>query len=173
MHEAEEQLACNVIRKVPDHFDVALGEKNPRVTIDRIAMAKFESRIVKFFAQKIRQSRIFLQRQQTRTALEDLAGDRAKPRPNLQNKIVRNNLGLLDNPTRQVLIVQEILSQFFRRSHAGAVERCANLRKIHSLISRKAGKRACCSQKAVNKMWRGPRVCTQVIHRLESTPPMS
>jgi hypothetical protein len=35
------------------------------------------------------------------------------------------------------LIVQEILSQLFRRSHAGVVERCANLRKIHPPISQK------------------------------------
>jgi len=47
--------------------------------------------------------------------------------PNFQDKIVPTDLGLLDNPARQVLIVQEILSQFFRRSHARVVERYANL----------------------------------------------
>src|SRR5213079_991763 len=123
--------------------------------IERIAVVQFESRVAEFFAQKIRQPRIFLQRQQTRATLQNLAGEGAKPRPNFQDKIVRTDLGLLDNPARQVLVVQEILSQFFRRSHASVVERYANLRKIHPLISRKAGKRACCSQKAVNKMWSG------------------
>ena len=90
-------------------------------------MVQFESRVAEFFAQKIRQPRIFLQRQQTRAALQNLAGEGAKPRPNFQDKIVPTDLGLLDNPARQVLVVQEILSQFFRRSHAGVVERYANL----------------------------------------------
>jgi hypothetical protein len=90
-------------------------------------VVQFESRVAKFFAQKIRQPRIFLQRQQTRAALQNLAGEGAEPRPYFQNKIVPTDLGLLDNPARQVLIVQEILSQFFRRSHAGVVERYANL----------------------------------------------
>jgi hypothetical protein len=76
-------------------------------------VVRFESRIAKFFAQKIRQPHIFLQRQQTRAALQNLAGEGAKSRPNFQDKIVPSDLGLLDNPARQVLIVQEILSQFF------------------------------------------------------------
>ena len=62
-------MARNVIGKVSDHFHVALREKNSRVEMKRIAMAKFESRVAKFFAQKIGQPRIFLQRQQTRAAL--------------------------------------------------------------------------------------------------------
>src|SRR5205807_2933610 len=131
------QLARNVIRKVPNHFHVAFREKNSRVEIKRVAMANLESRLAKFFAQKISQPRILLQRQQTRAALQDLAGKGAEPRSNFENKIVRANLRLLDYPTCQVLIVQEVLPQSFRWSQAGVVERCANLRKVHWRISQK------------------------------------
>src|SRR5205814_7036117 len=127
VHEVTVQLTRNVIRKVPNQLLVAFVDYHPPVEIERIAVVQFESRVAEFLAQKICQPRIFLQRQQTRAALQNLAGEGAKPRPNFQDKIVPADLGLLDNPARQVLVVQEILSQFFRRSHAGVVERYANL----------------------------------------------
>ena len=52
-------------------------------------MVQFESRVAKFFAQKIRQPRIFLQRQQTRAALQNLAGEGAKPGPISRTKSSR------------------------------------------------------------------------------------
>ena len=90
-------------------------------------MVNLAFRIGKFFAQKIDEPCILLQREQRGAALRDLTAECAEPWPNFQNKIFSANLSLLDDPAREVLIVQKILPEFLCRTYAGLSECCSNL----------------------------------------------
>jgi len=90
-------------------------------------MANLAFRIQKFFAQEIDEPRIFFQREQTRAAPQNLTAECAKAWSNFQNKIFSADLSLLDDPAREVLIVQKILPEFFCRTYAGLSECYSNL----------------------------------------------
>ncbi len=103
-------------------------------------MLKIESWISKFFAQEIHEPRVLFQREQTRAAFQNLFRQRTEPGSNFQNKIIRLDLSLIDDPARQILIVQKILAERFDRSHASLVERGAGLRKVHPRIGQESWK---------------------------------
>jgi hypothetical protein len=62
-----------------------------------------------------------------RAASQDFTAQCAKARANFQNKILSADLSLVDDPAREVLIVQEILPELFCWTYTSLSECCSNL----------------------------------------------
>ena len=94
-------------------------------------MNDLEAAIGQAGAQKIRQSAILFDRQNSCAGGEQGLGDCAETRPDFHHKIRRGNPSLLHHPARQILIVQEILPERFHRHNANLAQGISNFRKLH------------------------------------------
>ena len=60
-----------------------------------------------------------------RAFFKNKLGQRAQAGPDLEDIILRSDLRLIDNPARQVLVVQKVLTERFGRRDADLFERRA------------------------------------------------
>ena len=101
-------------------------------------MANLETRVAKFLSQEFDQTNIFLDRDHTRVTRQNFFGQCTQPRTNFQNKVIRLDLSLCDDPTREVSVVQKILAKCFDRPHARLFQGRPDLRKVHPSPGRRS-----------------------------------
>src|SRR5205807_9043346 len=94
-------------------------------------MQNFQLSISEFFAQKFSQARVLLDSENARAFRERKLGERSKSRPVFDDVIFVRQIGLLDDPARQVLIVKKSLTETSDRGNADISKRCAVLGKPH------------------------------------------
>src|SRR5436305_11579320 len=94
-------------------------------------MANLKLCIAKFSTQEFDQTNIFLDREDTRATQQNLFGQSTQAGTNLENKIIRLDFSLSDDPTRKVPVVQKILAKCLDRSHARFFQGRSELRRVH------------------------------------------
>jgi len=104
-------------------------------------MQNFQLSIPEFFAQKFSQAPILLDGENARAFRERRLGERSKSRPDFEDVIFVRQLGLLDDPTRQVLIVKKSLAETSDRRNADVPKRCADLGEPHVVIDNPCDRR--------------------------------
>ena len=78
-------------------------------------MAHFEPVTGKMRAQEFDQSRVLFNRKHSRATLQQETGQRAKARSDFNNVILSRGLDLIYDPTAEIAVVKEILSEAFHR----------------------------------------------------------
>src|SRR6266478_835045 len=86
------------------------------------------------FAQEISETCVFFDREDTCTSLKRQLRQSAQSRPDLHHVIIRGYLSLIDNPSGQILIVQEILPESLDRRNVYLVKRRSYLGELHTGI---------------------------------------
>ena len=94
-------------------------------------MQNFQLSIPEFLAQKFSQAPIFLDGKNARAFRKRRLGERSKSRPDFDYLIFVRQIGLLDDPARQVLIVKKSLAETSDRGNADISKRCADLGEPH------------------------------------------
>src|SRR2546423_8554482 len=100
--EFQQELARDVVGKIPEQLHSRLGEERSQIEIEGITMNDFEVCSSKSLPQEFHQALIFFDSEHARTGFEDELCKRPESRPNFDDVIVRRKVGLLNNPTRQV-----------------------------------------------------------------------
>src|SRR6476646_2866481 len=100
-----------------------MREQNVWIEFQRINVDDFKSVIPEARTQKLCKSRILFDRQNMRSFFHKKPRQRAQTGPDLDDIIFRSDLRLIDDPARQVLIVQEILAKSFGRRDADSFQR--------------------------------------------------
>ena len=75
------------------------------------------------FAQEIREARVFLDCENLCAFLKRQLGESAQARSNFYDIIVRNDLRLIDDPARKILVVQKILPESLDRRNPDSRKR--------------------------------------------------
>src|SRR4029078_6070725 len=118
----------NIIRQITNQFHTAMREKNAWIKLQRIGMNDFKPLICETRTQKLCKSRILFNRENMRAFFQNKSGQRAQAGPELDHIIFRSDLRLIDNPTREILIVQKILAERLDRGYANFLKCRSNVR---------------------------------------------
>jgi len=125
LEEFQEQRTGNVVRQIANQLHAAMREKNAGIELQRVSVDDFESLLPEARMQKLCKSRIPFDRENVRAFFKNKLGQRAQAGPDLEDIILRSDLRLIDNPARQVLVVQKVLTERFGRRDADLFERRA------------------------------------------------
>ena len=164
----KQELAGNIVGEVSDELYPRLGEQAPHVKIQRVSVDDFQPVGLETSSQKIRQPRVFLDRQNLRAGGEGKLRQRAQSRPDFDDVIFRREFRPGDDPLREIPVVEEILAKRFDRRDPDLAQGRIDLGKLHRFASaeREPRKAVAYSQNRVNKT-RRKRV---LIHNLFNRP---
>jgi len=94
-------------------------------------MHNFQSAILKFVAQKFYEPFVFLDCEDARAFRKHKFGQRAEPRPNLDDEVFRTDLCLVDDSSREIPIVQKVLAEAFDWRDADFPQSCGYFGQLH------------------------------------------
>ena len=103
-----------------------MREKNAWIKLQRISVDDFKSFIREARTQELCKSRILFDCENMRAFFQNKSGQCAQARPDLDHIIFRSDLRLIDNPTREILIVQKILAERLDGGYANFLKCRAN-----------------------------------------------
>src|SRR5262249_5904928 len=109
-----------------------MGEKNAWIELQRISVDDFKSLIPESRTQKLCKSCVLFDRQNMRAFFQKKPGQRAQAGPDFDHIVFRSDLGLIDDPASEILIVEKILTALLNRRHADFLKRLTYFRKLHS-----------------------------------------
>src|SRR5581483_8660642 len=128
----EKDRARNVIRQIAEQLHRCTRKQFAHVKLQRVAVQNLDAVVLESIAQKCRKPPIFFNQRCGFAQRQRELRQRAKSRTELHEMILRREFELLDNPPREVLIVQEILPESFAWPHVQFGEMTPDLGKIHA-----------------------------------------
>ena len=114
--EGEEDLAGDIVGEIAQDFDGPAREELAHVVFASVSMDDVQ--IGEALAQEIREAAVLFDDQTMRRAGEGKFGERAQSWSQFHPGIIRPDVELGDDPVGEVLIMEEILPEAFRRLHA-------------------------------------------------------
>ena len=82
-------------------------------------------------AQELREASIFFERENMCARVENKLRQRSQPRPNFHDVVLRSQVRFVHNPTRKVLVMQEILAERFHGRNPNLPKGGVDLRELH------------------------------------------
>src|SRR5438067_2326952 len=102
--------------------------QDSRVEVERIAVHDFQVLIRKSVAQKLDEAFVFLDCEYAHAFRKRQFSQRSQTGTDLNDVIVWGQIRLVDNPAREVVVVQKILSEGLHWRNADLTQECGNFR---------------------------------------------
>ncbi len=127
--ELQKELARRVVWEIPQDAHRAAAEESARVVAEGVAMNDLGP--WKLRAQEPGEAAILFQQSGRSASREGELGERAEPGADLDEVIAGLEIELRDDPLREILVVEKILPQAFRRLDGELGESVSDRGKLH------------------------------------------
>ena len=124
-------MAGDVVGQVPDEFYSRLREQPAHIELEGVTVNDFQRRARESFPHKFHEPSVLFDREHARARIENEFGESTEARADFDDVIVWRQIGFLDDPAREVTIVQKILPESFYRRDPDFAQRGVNFRELH------------------------------------------